>query len=114
MVGEVVLSNLRLKTSAAHRAEVIQALRALMRSARAEKGFIAGRLSCDLDDAETVNYEERWLAVRDLEDQINSPRFTRLLALMETASEKPTLEFHFVSESRGLDYVAAVRGEQAN
>lgn len=114
MVGEVILSSLRLKTSAPHRAEVVQALRSLMRSARAEKGFVAGRLSGDLDDAEAVTYEERWLTERDFEDQINSPRFTRLLALMETASEKPTLEFHFISETRGLDYVAAVRGEQGS
>jgi len=32
--------------------------------------------------------------------------------LMETATEPPLLEFRFISETRGLEYVAAVRGEK--
>ena len=92
--------------------EVIQALRSLMRSARAEKGLIACRLYLDADDSQSLCYEERWQTSRYLEQQVRSPRYTRLLALMESASEQPSLEFHFVSETRGLDYVASIRGTE--
>lgn len=81
-----------------------------MRTARAEKGFLNCRLFVDVDDKDMVRYEERWQTRQDFEDQMRSARFTRLLALMESASERPTLEFHVVSETRSLDYVAAVRG----
>lgn len=90
--------------------DMIQALRVLTRAARAEKGFITSRLCLQADDANTIHYEERWQTPEDFEDQLRSPRYTRLLALMESASEQPLLEFHFVSETRGLEYVAAVRG----
>ena len=83
----------------------------LMRAARAEKGFVSGWLDLDPEDANSVRYEERWQTREDFEDQLRSPRFTRFLALMESASEQPALEFHFVSETQGLEYVAAVRGE---
>ncbi len=82
-----------------------------MRPARAEKGFITCRLYFEADNANTVCYEERWEKSGDLEEQVRSPRYTRLLALMEFASEQPSLEFHFVSETLGLEYIAAMRSK---
>jgi quinol monooxygenase YgiN len=110
----VIITILRIKTSAIRTTELIQALRSLMRPARAEKGFLASQISLDVDDANAVRYEEQWESEEDLENQVRSSRYTRLLALMESASERPALEFHFVSETRGLEYVAAVRGEELN
>lgn len=85
-----------------------------MRPARAEKGFLSSQIALDVDDASALRYEERWESDEDLESQIRSPRYTRLLALMESASERPSLEFHFIAETRGLEYVAAVRGEKVS
>ncbi len=82
-----------------------------MRSARAEKGFITCGLYLEADNANTVCYEERWETREDMERQLRSPRYTCVLALMESASKPPTLEFLFVSEMRGLEYIANVRGE---
>ncbi len=90
---------------------MVKALRMLLRAARAETGFISGRLCLGADDPDATLYEERWQTREDFEDQLRSSRYTRLLALMESAAEQPSLEFHFVSETRGLEYVAAVRGE---
>jgi len=91
---------------------MVQALRSLMRSARAEKGFLTSRICFEADNSNTVCYEERWATLEDFEEQMRSPRFTNFLVLMESASEQPSIEFHFVSETRGLEYVAAVRGQQ--
>lgn len=92
-------------------AEMLQAMRSLMRTARSEKGFVNCRLYVDAEDSNVLCYEERWQTRQDCEAQVRSTRFTGLLALMESASEQPTLEFHFILETRGLDYVAAVRDE---
>jgi quinol monooxygenase YgiN len=67
--------------------------------------------SLDVDDANAIHYEERWRSPQDIETQVRSPRYTHLLALMESASEQPSLEFHFVSETRGLEYVASARNQ---
>jgi len=88
---------------------MVQAVRSVMRPARAEKGFIACELSLDANDAHSLRYEERWQTRQDFETQVRSPRYTRLLTLMESASEQPSLELHFVSETRSLDYIAEVR-----
>ena len=101
-----------MKSSAPHTTEVIAALRSLMRRARAEKGFINSQIAVDVDDPTAIQYEERWQSGADLENQIRSLRYTQLISLMEFASEPPLLEFHFVSETRSLDYIAAVRDKR--
>jgi quinol monooxygenase YgiN len=84
-------------------------LRLLIRRARAEKGFLSSQITLDVDDPTAIQYEERWKSGPDLENQIRSAGYTQLLALMESASERPLLEIHFVSETRSLEYIAAVR-----
>lgn len=107
----VILAVLQMKSPAFRTAELIRALRSLMRSAHAEKGFITCQLYLQADDPNVFRYEERWQTREDFEGQLRSSRYTRLLALMESASEQPSLEFHFVSETRGLEYIATVRGK---
>ena len=107
----MILTILTMRNSPLRIAETVQALHMLTRAARAEKGFISSRLCLEAADANTILYEERWQTQEDFDEQLRSTRYTRLLALMESASEQPSLEFHFVSETRGLEHVAAVRGE---
>ena len=106
------MTNLRMKSSPRRAGELVQALRSLIRQARAEKGFITCRLCLEADSADTICYEERWETQRDFEEQARSPRYFQLLALMESATEAPLLEFHFVSETRGLEYLASLRGKE--
>ncbi len=103
---------MRIRTEPRKAADLVSALRALIRSARTEKGLIRCASYLEVDKADTVCYEEQWQSREDLEEQIRSPRYTQLLALMECATEQPLLEFRFVSETRGLEYVGAVRGEE--
>ena len=107
----MILAVLKMKIPLPQTEGVLQALRLLMRPARSQKGFIACELDLEADDANVVRYEERWSTREDLEAQLRSPRYTQLLAVMESATERPMLEFQFVNETRGLDYVAASRGE---
>jgi len=111
VIQAMVIAILRMKSFADRTAELIQALRAVMRPARAENGFLSSQISVDVDDANAIRYEERWRSKKDIETQVRSPRYTHLLALMESASEQPSLEFHFVSETRGLEYVASARSQ---
>ncbi len=106
----VILTVLRIQTTPRKVTEMVQALRTVMRSARAEKGFIACHLYQEAENPNSICYEEQWEARKDLEEQVRSTRFTRLLTLMESAAEQPSLDFYFISETRGLEYIAGVRG----
>ena len=91
--------------------ETIQALRAVMLPVQLEGGAAQTHLLSEVGNPDAICYVEEWPAAEELDAEIRTRRFSRLLALMETAAELPTLEFRFVSETRGLDYVEAVRAE---
>ena len=91
------------------RAEIIQALRSLMLPLQAAPGFIFCRLCQEADDANTICYTEEWDTAEDLDRQIRSTHYTRLLSIMESAAEPPELRLNWVTDVKGLEYLEAVR-----
>ena len=91
------------------RAEIIHALRSLMLPLQAATGFISCRLCQETDHGDTVCYTEEWHSPEDLDRQIRSIHYTRLLAIMEEAAEPPELRLNWVTDVKGLEYLESVR-----
>jgi len=71
-----------------------------------------GCLECRVwtEDHETcVRYEEVWATDEAARRRVRSDGFTRILELLESVPQPPTLRFEFVSDTRGLDYVEEAR-----
>lgn len=70
----------------------------------------AGCLACNawLGPDSTVHYVEDWATEADIRRRVISERFTSLLAVVE-AAVKADVQFDFVTETRGLEYVFEVR-----
>ena len=92
---------------------LIDALRSLMVPTRRERGCVSCQLvlSSESSDPTRISYSEDWSSEADLREQVRSERFSRLLELMECASETPRLQFHLPAGVRGLDYVEEVRAD---
>jgi quinol monooxygenase YgiN len=92
---------------------LIDALRSLMQPTSREQGCVSCQLalSSESSDPMRVSYREDWSSEGHLREQMLSDRFTRLLQVMEIASEPPNLEFHLPGGTRGLDYVEEVRAD---
>ena len=91
------------------RAEMIQALRSLMLPLQVAPGLISCHLRQEADDVNTICYAEEWHTPEDLDRQIRSSHYTRLLAIMEEAAEPPELRLNWVTDVKGLEYLEAVR-----
>jgi quinol monooxygenase YgiN len=87
--------------------DLLHAIRFLILGARLEPGCHGCNAWADPDY--TVHYVEEWSNEADLRRRVRSDAFTSLLSLVESARE-PRVQFDFVSSSRGLDYVAEIRG----
>lgn len=110
--ADMVQLTLKLRVSPGGVSDVTRAFRAVMQEAHWHLGWIRGQASRDLGDPDTLHYMEEWLTAEDAAREVRSARFCRLLELMEAAAEPPELQFRFITEVRGLDYVADVRGDQ--
>ena len=97
-----------LVASARSAPRLLHALRSLTAALRLRPGY----LGCNtwMDSDHTVHYEEDWATETDMRDRVVSEGFTRLLAVIEASEGLPQVQFNFVSKTRGLDYIAEVRG----
>jgi quinol monooxygenase YgiN len=99
-----------LSTSSSRSAHDLQeALRFLISGTRLEAGCRGCSVWVDPDS--TLQYVEEWETEADMRQRVRSPRFTSLLGIIESADGPPHVQFDFVASTRGLDYVAQVRGE---
>ena len=90
---------------------MIQALRLVMLSAEFEPGFMGCQIYAEAGESESLCFQADWATQTDLEREIRSARFGRLLAVMEASAGSPTLEVRLIAETRGWKYVRELRGE---
>ncbi len=100
---------LRMVTHGRRTAEMARTLRSLMLPLQAAAGFVSCRLYQEADRPEVLCYVEEWRTPEDLNQQIRSSHYTRLLALMESAVEPPDLQLNWVTDVKGLEYLETVR-----
>jgi quinol monooxygenase YgiN len=102
----------RLTAAAGRSPQLIQALRSVMRSLQLEGVCLAAHTASDVDDQNVVWYSEQWEGVEPFERHLRSKTFDRLLSVIETAATVPVIECRVVAETRGLEYLAAVRASR--
>jgi quinol monooxygenase YgiN len=100
---------LRLAARPSRRAGVLQAVRALMLGLPAVPGFISCHLYFEDGAPHSLCYVEEWRTAQDLDQQIRSSHYTKLLILVEEAVEPPGLRLQWISDEKGLEYLATVR-----
>jgi quinol monooxygenase YgiN len=91
----------------------MDALRSLMPSRR-DPGCLGCELLLTTDTAEPsrLRYVEQWSTEGDLRARVESERFLCLLEALEHASAPPEIRFDLDGCSRGLEFVAEVRGQR--
>ncbi len=92
---------------------MIQALNSLMLPIQLDRGCLGCHLYTDSAESNSFFYVEKWATEKDLEREIRSDRFTRLLSIMESSPKPPVLEFWFNWQTRGLEYIAKVRNSSS-
>ncbi len=89
--------------------ELGRGLRSLVGPMRVEAGCIGCRLFHDAADPNAFQLEAYWKTQDDLARHVRSEVYKKLLFLMEMGIEPPTIEFHEVSQTRGMDFIQSVR-----
>jgi quinol monooxygenase YgiN len=107
----MVRLNVVLKPGSPHGVDrLLDALRFVIAGTRLEPGCQGCSAWADPDS--TVHYVESWSSEDDVRQHVLSQQFTSLLAIVESLQAPPHVQFDFVAASRGLDYIAEVRGER--
>jgi hypothetical protein len=103
----MVRLNVTLYAASAENAEsLVDGLRFQVPGTQLERGCISCTAWFGTDFA--VHYVEDWATEADIRQRVISDRFTSLMAVVEAAA-RADVQFDFVRETRGLDYVFQVR-----
>ena len=105
----MVIAVLEMTLPRGNEVATIGALRAFWDSTCARPGCTGGGVFQEAGGPATALYIEMWEEDAQLEAHVRSREYHRLLAIMETAAERPALRFNFVSETRGLAWVEQLR-----
>ena len=84
--------------------ELLRALRSVLRPAAQARGCSFARIYREANDSQRLQYLEEWDDPEELRQQLKSERFVHLLELLETATERPVVEFRIIAEKYGLEY----------
>jgi quinol monooxygenase YgiN len=103
---------LRIVAPPEKRDEVIRTFRTLLGPTRVQRGCIRCGLYQDVEQENGLSYIEQWETRADLETHLRSDQFWRLLTLIDLSTEPPEIEFSLISETLGMEYLAAVRGAE--
>lgn len=105
----MVIAILEMTLPRGNEAATIGALRAFWDSTSALPGCVGGGVFREVGGHESALYVEMWEGGTPLEVHVRSREYHRLLAIMETAPERPALRFNFLGETRGLAWVEQLR-----
>jgi quinol monooxygenase YgiN len=90
--------------------EISTALRSLARRARQEWGCLSFDVYTSVEDQNRIFMQVDWSDPRAMAAYVCSDEFSQVLTIVEMSPEPPTFEFHVADRTRGLDYLAEVRG----
>jgi quinol monooxygenase YgiN len=106
----MILAIVRIVAPPTRRNDVVQILRSLVGPTQVEPGCLSCGLYQGLEDANTLTFMEEWHTQEDFERHLRSEAYRKLLEVMELASEAPTVQFHTVVHTAGIEAIYAARG----
>ena len=105
----MVLAALSLTIEGPERDQVVRSLRALSGPTRLESGCLACRVFTDTDDCSKLLYLEMWDTGEQLVTRLRSKSYRHVLAAMEESVAPPELQFYWISEVKGIEFLEATR-----
>jgi quinol monooxygenase YgiN len=105
----MILVTLRVTAPPGRREDLLAVFWLLLGPVGVEPGCLGCWLYEEAGDGDALLYVEEWETPEHLQRHLRSARYGRLLAAMEASARPPVLHYHWVSTTRGLEYLEAVR-----
>lgn len=105
----LIIESVGVVASSRKQEELGRGLRSLIGPMQAEEGCVDCRVLQDVTNPNAFQLEAFWRTEDDLARHVRSGVYKKLLFLMEIGVEAPTIEFHDVSHTRGMDFIQSVR-----
>jgi quinol monooxygenase YgiN len=107
----MVFAIMRLFPSSKHRAQLLEILQSVQHLTVGRSGCLGCWLSGDHLRHNDICYAEQWAEEDDLYAHMRSDLYRRVLAAIELSRKSPEVNFHFVTVTKGMELIEALRGQ---
>jgi quinol monooxygenase YgiN len=105
----MIIESVGVTGSPAKHEELGRGLRSLLGPMRVEAGCVGCRVFQDSTNPNSFRLEALWDSEEDLTQHVRSDVYKKVLILMEMGIEPPTIEFHEVIHTRGMEFIKTAR-----
>ena len=105
----MIIESVRILVKPTKREQLRRALAAWAGPTSVESGCESCRILEEGGEFDALCYQAQWKSREELLQHLRSEHYKRLLMLMDLGSEPPLVEFHTVTETKGLDLVEYAR-----
>ncbi len=91
--------------------EALEILGAMIEEIQFEAGCVSCRLYRCVKDKRAIMLEGFWSCEEDVRRHLRSKKFSRILLVMEMASEFPEIRFDMLSETSGVETIENARAQ---
>ena len=110
----MIIESVRIAVMPAMCEQLLRALIAWAGPTAVESGCLSCRILQETSAPQAFCYQAQWKTHNDLLRHLRSEHYKRLLSLMELGTTPPLVEFHSVTETKGLDLIERARADQAD
>jgi quinol monooxygenase YgiN len=89
--------------------EALRILGSMIEEIQFEPGCIGCYLYKGVEDDRVIMLEELWVAEEDFRRHMQSKKYSKILLVIEMASEFPEIRFDLISETRGFEIIENIR-----
>jgi len=108
----MIIESVSLVARPDNRRELELGLSFLLGPIRVEAGCLSCNLFEDVTDLNQFRFECLWDSADDLLRHLRSGVYRQLLILIEMSAAAPSVQFHTISVTQGLEYVEAAREQE--
>ena len=105
----MIIETVRIAVMPSKCKQLLRALAAWAGPTAVESGCLSCRVLEETSAPQAFCYQAQWKTEDDLLRHIRTEHYKRLLALMELGTTPPLVEFHTVTETRGLAFIERTR-----
>ncbi len=115
MSGNIeVMSTVELNCSPKRQAEIFKMIRSLIEPIRVQPGCMSCNAYQSLDMPGKLLITQTWSSQQALERYVSSPEYRKTLALIDLSEQTPSVNFHNINQTGGLEYIRAIRRRSLN
>lgn len=104
-MNQLIIESVRIAVTPQKSEQVRRALAAWAGPTAVESGCLSCKILQEANDPQAFCYQAQWRTQDDLLRHIRTEHYKRLLLLMELGAAPPLVEFHTVTETKGLDLI---------